>query len=196
MGTVDAPDDAELGDRLRAGDEDALRELYRRFAGAVFTVARAYVHDRARADDVVQQTFLNAWRAGGTLHHGSRLSPWLYQIARRCAIDAVRSEARRRQRPIPLAGGESSDPATVFEQSWEAFEVRRALDELPPAERETARLAHLEGLTHAEISTRLGVPLGTVKSRLDRAYRRLSATLAHLRPTNQTDVPAVLQEEG
>lgn len=191
-----APDDAELGERLRAGDPDALRELYRRFAGAVFTVARAYVHDRGRAEEVVQQTFLNAWRAGGTLHAGSRLSPWLYQIARRCALDAVRAEARRRRRPVPLASGQPNDPATVVEQTWEAFEVRRAIDALPPAERETARLAHVEGLTQREIAERLGVPVGTVKSRLGRAHRHLTEALAHVAPTNRSDVPAVLQEEG
>jgi RNA polymerase sigma-70 factor (ECF subfamily) len=60
-------------------------------------------------------------------------------------------------------------------------EVRRAIDELAPEEREVVRLQHLDGLTHAEIAERLGIPLGTVKSRSYRAHRQLAARLGHLR---------------
>ena len=68
----------------------------------------------------------------------------------------------------------------AFERTWEAFEVRAALDQLPSDEREVVRLAHFEGLTHSEIADRLDVPVGTVKSRSFRAHRRLAGLLAHL----------------
>lgn len=196
-GRVPGDHDDALVERLRAGDAEAVRELYRQYAGAVLTVARAYVNDPGAAEEVVQQTFLNAWRAAGRLEPGRPISPWLYQIARRCAVDAIRRDARqlasvRRDPSVPGA----DDPATEFERSWQGFEVRRALDRLPPPERETVRLAHEEGLTHAEIAGRLDVPIGTVKSRLGRAYRRLEAALDHLAPANRADHVGVLQEEN
>jgi len=191
------PDD-DLGARLRAGDPEALRALYQRYAGAVLTVARAFLADREAADDVVQQTFLQAWRAAHRIDPGRSLSPWLYQIARNCAIDALRRSAR-----TPLAAAPSAEiaaPGTpTFEQTWEAFEVRRAIDELPEVERDTVRLAHLDGLTHPEIAAFLGVPIGTVKSRLGRAYRRLEESLAHLdgqQSANRPARPHVVKSEG
>ncbi len=73
-----------------------------------------------------------------------------------------------------------------FERTWEAFEIRRAIDDLPPDERVVMKLAHLDGMTQAEISQALDVPLGTVKSRANRAHRRLAAALRHLIFENQT----------
>ncbi|MGI9642150.1 MAG: sigma-70 family RNA polymerase sigma factor, partial [Acidimicrobiia bacterium] len=74
------------------------------------------------------------------------------------------------------------------------FEVRRAIDDLPPQERTVVRLSHLDGLTHAEIAERLDLAVGTVKSRMHRAHRRLAAALSHMFPANQPESPAV--EEG
>ena len=68
----------------------------------------------------------------------------------------------------------------AFERTWEAFEVRAALDQLPGDEREVVHLAHFEGYTHSEIADKLRVPVGTVKSRSFRAHRRLAGVLSHL----------------
>ena len=77
-----------------------------------------------------------------------------------------------------------------FERTWEAFEVRRALDDLPPDERHVMKLVHLEGMTQAEVAEALGIPVGTVKSRSNRAHRRLAAALRHLLPdTDRTANP-------
>jgi RNA polymerase sigma-70 factor (ECF subfamily) len=171
-----------LVEDFRAGDPDAVRAVYRRYAGAVHTVARSVVGpDEALCADVVQQTFTKAWRAARTFDSDRSLGPWLYAIARRTAIDALRSE----RRPTRGDHAPETDVEVVtlsFEQAWEAHEVRSALDDLPPDEREVVRLAHLLGLSHAEVADRLGVPLGTVKSRMHRAHRRLAAALAHLLP--------------
>ena len=110
--------------------------------------------------------------------------PWLATIARRVAIDIHRREQPSRSRPLDDAG--STDPALIaeppdIERSFEAWELRRALDELPADERELVELNHLQGLTHSEIAEQLGVPVGTVKSRSFRAHRRLAARLGHLR---------------
>ena len=77
--------------------------------------------------------------------------------------------------------------APAFETTFQQFQVRRALDDLPDGEREVARLSHLVGLSHPEITDRLGVLVGTVKSRSARAHRRLAAALSHLGLTRSDD---------
>ena len=170
---------SDVIERFRAGDPDAVRAIYREHAGAVHTVARSIVHDPELAADVVQLTFVKAWRAARTFEGNRQLAPWLYSIARHTAIDMVRSESR------PTRGGHAPEtdvgiqPET-FERTWERFEVRRAVDALPAGEREVVRLSHLEGHTHEAIAERLGIPVGTVKSRSGRAHKRLAAALSHL----------------
>lgn len=164
---------------FRAGDPEAVRAVYQRHAGAVHTVARSLVGDPELAADVVQQTFVKAWRAAASFEEGRELAPWLYSIARRTAIDALRSERR------PTMGDHAPEvdpPVTTisFERTWEVLEVRQAVEQLPEAEREVVRLSHLLGLTHVEVAERLGVPVGTVKSRSGRAHKRLAAALGHL----------------
>jgi len=172
--------------RFRIGDPDAVRAVYMRYSGAVHTVARSIVGNQDLADDVVQQTFVKAWRAASTFDANRDLAPWLYSIARRTAIDMIRYERR------PTRGGHVGETdvgidTISFERTWEIFEVRRAIDDLPEAERVVVALSHLEGLTHAEIAERLQIAPGTVKSRSHRAHRRLAAALSHLLPENQTN---------
>lgn len=177
--------------RFRSGDPEAVREIYGRYAGAVRTVARSLVRDPELADDVVQQTFLKAWQAATQFDERREISPWLYAIARRSAIDLL----RRERRPTVADHDPEADVgvhAVSFERTWEVYELRRALDQLPPEEREVMRLSHLLGLTHPEIAERTGVPLGTVKSRSARAHRRLAASLGHLLgDANRPDVDHV-----
>jgi RNA polymerase sigma-70 factor (ECF subfamily) len=170
---------SDLTERFRAGDPDAVREVYRLHAGAIHTVARSIVRDRELAAEVVQQTFVKAWRAAPR-HDGDRdLAPWLYSIARHTAIDVLRAESR------PTRGGHEREVEVgvedvTLERTWESYEVRRALDDLPDGEREVVRRSHLLGFTHEQIAEQLDIPIGTVKSRSGRAHRRLAAALAHL----------------
>ena len=176
--------DTELAARLRAGDELAIRELYERYGGLVFTVARRVVGDRDRADDVTQQAFVKAWEHRDRFEPGRDFAPWLATIARRAAIDRLRYDQRR-----PTSSREVADPgdgaltadepdAAALERAWM---VRSAIDALDPAEREVVQLQHVEGCSHQEIADRLGVAVGTVKSRSFRAHRRLARRLEHLR---------------
>ena len=144
------------------------------------------------------QTFVQAWRAAASFERGREIAPWLYSIARHTAIDTLRSEAR------PTRGGHQPEvdvqiESQSMEQTWERFEVRRAIDALPPDEREVVRRSHLLGHTHEEIAEQLGVPVGTVKSRSGRAHKRLATSLAHLQTTqpgaNQSAAPTVLIDE-
>jgi RNA polymerase sigma-70 factor (ECF subfamily) len=181
----------QLLDRFRAGDPEAVRDVYQRYGGAVTTVARSIVGDPELAAEVVQQTFTKAWRAASSFDRNRDLAPWLYSIARRTAIDTLRAESR------PTRGGhgpEVDQPVTTlsFERTWEIFEVRQAVDDLPIEERVVVQLSHFGGLTHPEIAERLNIALGTVKSRSHRAHRRLAAALSHLLPANQDGLPDVL----
>lgn len=142
----------------------------------MFTVALSILGDPGLAADATQQTFLKAWRAASTYDAGRDFAPWIYAIARRTSIDIYRKE-----RPVmPLADIDKVDHGPDLEGVWESFEVRLALDRLTDDEREVVRLSHFEGLTHSQIADRLGIPLGTVKSRSHRAHRRLVELLSHL----------------
>jgi RNA polymerase sigma factor (sigma-70 family) len=172
-------DDVELNERFRAGDEAAVRLVYERHGRAMFATAMSVLGDRELAADAVQLAFVKAWRASSSYDPGRDLRPWLATITRRVAIDVYRREAQSR-RSEPRADVEPSVIPLAFERTWEAFEVRTALDRLPDEEREIVRLAHFGGLSHSEIAEKLRVPIGTVKSRSSRAHRRLATLLSHL----------------
>ncbi|MDX1448517.1 MAG: RNA polymerase sigma factor, partial [Acidimicrobiia bacterium] len=153
-------------------------DLYRRYAGAVTTVARSGLWSDDLVADAVQQTFVKAWRARADFDPNRPFAPWLYAIARRTVIDLVRRE-RRRQHPEPPNEAIVTLP-TELSDVWEKFQVRVALDELPDEERQVLRQIYFEGRTQVETAGVLGIPLGTVKSRSHRAHQRLSELLGHL----------------
>jgi len=171
--------DIDIGG-FRAGEPDAIRAVYRQYGPAVKTVARSVLgRDSESVADVVQLTFTKAWKAASTFEEGRDLAPWLYAIARRCAIDVARHENR------PTTGGHAPETDAAveppsFQKTWERYEIRRVIDTLPNGEQDVVRLQHMVGLTHNEIAIRLDVPLGTIKSRSNRAHRRLAAALGHL----------------
>lgn len=169
----------DLVERFRSGDAAAVREVYNRYAGPVYTVALAALGDRELAAEAVQTTFLKAWRSSQHFDTSRELGPWLYAIARRVAVDIWRKE----RRPTQSGHDEEVDVAVVplsIEQTWEAWEVRSALAELPPDERRVVHMAHYLGMSQTEIAERLRIPLGTVKSRSYRAHRKLAGALNHL----------------
>lgn len=164
--------------RFAEGDPDAVRRLYERYGRAVFTVAVRSLGDRGLAEEAVQQTFLQAWRAAGSFDADRDPAPWLYAIARRVAVDLYRRERRHTH------DNEEREVAVLppsFERTWEAWAVRSALDRIPEEERDVLRATHFLGMTHEEAAEHLGIPVGTVKSRSHRAHRRMAELLAHLR---------------
>ena len=187
-------DDRELARRFPSGDEDVVRAVYERYGRAVHTIAVSVLHDQSAAADVVQSTFLNAWKAAARFTPDRELGPWLYSIARRQAIDVY-----RRNRRLEVTDSDTMDIVELppsLERTWEAWEVRLALDKLPPDEREVVRLAWFEGLSHPEVAERVGVPVGTVKSRMHRAHGRLAKLLAHIAPENRAAPPGVQEGDG
>ena len=171
--------DLQLHSRFRAGEETAVRDVYeqlrrRHVRHGDVGVGQSRPRRRRRAAGLRQGLARVAH-----LRSGRELRPWLATITRRAAIDVYRRELTARR----SAAGTDQDATVIpvaFERTWEAFEVRSALEQLPPDEREVMRLSHFEGLAHPEIAEKLGVPVGTVKSRSHRAHRRLASLLSHL----------------
>ena len=167
--------DDELAQRLRDGDEKALRTAYDRHGGAVLYLAQRLLGNRADAEDVTQVTFMAAWagRDGYDPQRGSMLG-WLLGIARRKAVDRLRSAARdervtetvRRQAAPP-------DEREIPEQVVDRLIVADELGRLPAEQRRTLELAFFDDLTHPQIAAVTGLPLGTVKSHIRRGMANL-----------------------
>jgi RNA polymerase sigma factor (sigma-70 family) len=171
-------------ERFRNGDDDAVRSLYQQYGRLVFTIAIRILGDRQLAEDATQQAFLQAWRASSSFDSTRDPAPWLATITRRVAIDMQRSEARRPATSLEVTSAD--EPALVSlppsaEEVWETWQVRAAIDDLQPDEREVVRLQHIEGHSQSEIAARLGLAIGTVKSRSYRAHQHLASRLKHLR---------------
>ena len=176
--------------RFRDGDPDAVRSVYREFGSLVFAVSLRALGSRDLAEEATQQTFVKAWRSAASFDPGRELGPWLATIARRTAIDLHRRQVRHGTDPLSEAAVD--DPAVVelppgVDRAYDIWAVRQAIDELPAEEQEIMRLHHLEELTQVEVAERLGLPIGTVKSRSHRAHRRLAARLGHLRNGGDDD---------
>jgi len=172
--------DEALPALVARGDESALAELYDRFGRVAYGLALRIVRDQTLAEDAVQDAFLAAWRTAVSFDPGrGKASTWLLTLVHRRAVDVVRREERRRTEALdaePLAGGESTDETAEVRE--ERRRVQAALAQLPPDQRQALELAYYGGLSQSELAERLGVPLGTVKSRMFAALARLRDLLA------------------
>ncbi|WP_165983877.1 RNA polymerase sigma factor [Streptomyces sp. YIM 98790] len=184
-GRADGLSAVALAERFSRGDPEAVAEVYRRYAGVMRAAALRVLGDRELAMEAVQQGFVQAWRAAGSVDASRDLRPWLSVIAQRAAIDVHRRE-RNRLAQVPLEDEHHARPAPEgseadsLERAWLRSQVRTALARLHPDERAVIGLAYFQGLSQREIGHAQGIPLGTVKSRTTRAQRRLAALLAHL----------------
>jgi RNA polymerase sigma-70 factor (ECF subfamily) len=170
--------------RFRAGESDGVRAVYREYGRLVYAVCRNQLSSPHLAEEAAQQTFLKAWRSAATVDPGRDLAPWLATIARRTAIDVYRQEARETTSDlddVPVAHPALVQQPVAIERTYDAWQVRQALDELPEDERIIVQLQHLEGMTQSAVAERLHIAVGTVKSRSYRAHKKLAARLGHLR---------------
>ncbi|AGJ54600.1 RNA polymerase sigma factor [[Kitasatospora] papulosa] len=165
--------------RIRAGDREAFAALYEEHARAVYNHALRLTGDRSTAEEVMSETFLAAWRARrGVEPEGGSLRPWLFGIATNRARNANRGTGRRlaflsrRSAPEPVADIADATAGRV-DDARRLAAVRRALGGLRRQEREVLVLCVWSGLDYAEAAEALGIPVGTVRSRLSRARDRL-----------------------
>jgi RNA polymerase sigma factor (sigma-70 family) len=161
-------------------DESALAELYDRVGGTAYGLAFRVLRDEALAEDAVQEAFLAVWRSADAYkRERAKPSTWILTVVHRRAVDLVRREERRRGEPLEAAPEPTSAPADedVTLHARRAA-VQAALTELSDDQRQALELAYYGGLTQSELAERLGVPLGTVKSRMFAGLGRLRELLA------------------
>jgi len=165
--------DLALARAFARRERDALDRAYARFGRRLLAVAFAVLGEREAAEDALHDALLRAWDAGTYRPERGALGPFLAACVRNEAITNVRSDSRRRRRELRAvaADEECVDPA-------EALSVRAALAALPAEQRTALDYAYYRGLTHVEIARELRLPLGTVKSRIALAMRKLALELA------------------
>jgi RNA polymerase sigma-70 factor (ECF subfamily) len=162
----DPKDERALIARIRAGDESAMAEMYDRYSGIVYGVALRVLGNTSAAEDVLQEVFLQLWRNPQAFDADrGRLAPWLAVIARNRSIDLLRKRPMEDDiDELPISTGvnledEASERIAIDK-------VRGVLAQLPAEQRKMLEMAYFEGLTHTEIASKTGEPLGTVKTRI------------------------------
>lgn len=175
--------DAALLAQSAAGDRDAFDEIVRRHHASVFRLARLLVNKSDAAEDVLQQTFLSAWRGAGGFRAQASARTWLLTIARNAAWRMRERVAREALAETPLdelgtqAGWGGPDPETLAMAAEQRERLHEAFAGLTVEEREVLTLRDLEGLSGDETAALLGVTVPAMKSRLHRARMRLAARL-------------------
>lgn len=184
-GRLPEPSDEALLAGLAAGRLEDLDALYERYKTMAYGIARRITADDVLAEDVVQDAFLGVWRSADRYVAGKgSVRTWLLSIVHHRAIDAIRRRRPASELPEEAEGARTPDALTMPDVWGEVSgnldrdTVGAALAVLPAAQREAVELAYFSGLTQAEIATRTGVPLGTVKGRVRLALVTLRRELA------------------
>lgn len=188
---MDEPD-PQVVKAARRGDLRAFETLVRRYQGDVWRLACHLVHNPSVADDITQDAFVRAFRFLPDYRGDAKFSTWLFSIARNCARDEMRRAGRRQRTQDALSPEpEESRPETF------SMEVREALAALPLDLREPLLLIDLAGSSYREVAGALGVPEGTIKSRVHRARELLAEALGpgvRRTKTGLTDVKRLTHE--
>jgi RNA polymerase sigma factor (sigma-70 family) len=172
--------DRVLAARLIARESEALAEAYRQYAGLVLGMCRRVLHDETLAEDATQEVFAFLWRFPDRFDpsRGS-LRTWLGLLAHRRSVDRVRSENRRirKEEQFDVPAPAVSDVENLVTATWLSDRVRHALERLPSEQREAVVLAYYGDRSYRQVAMELGIPEGTVKSRVRLALRRLDTLL-------------------
>lgn len=168
---------------LRVGrdqDDSAFETLFRHYGPRIRAFMRKRCGDATQAEELMQETFANVWRRAGSFDPArGTVSAWIYTVARNTSVDVF----RRRNRPEfdpqdPALVPEAAEQAdTVMEMRQSAERLRLAMRDLPGEQSEVLKLSFFDELSHSVIAERLGIPLGTVKSRIRMAFSRLRDSL-------------------
>ena len=166
-------------------DLDALEALHSRYSGLVYALAMSKLRDRCAAEEVTQDTFFNLWRRASSYKpQRGKVKGWLFSIAYNRTIDELRKRRRDYNRfkyDVDLSNRPTEsrvdDPIEYAAAQGQGRILRDALTTLRPEQREVVTLAYFGGLTHSEISRKLDQPLGTVKTRMRLAMKKLRTVL-------------------
>ena len=178
--------DEQLVTLVTQGETQALGALYDRHSRAVYGFVLHMLREPARAEEITQEVFLNLWLKAGTFRpdRGS-FHAWIMTVSHHRVVDELRRD-RRQQNTLAEAGRDllvsglmpQDGPEAGAQRSEEGAAVRRALNTLPPEQKQVVELAYYQGFTQSEIAQRLHQPLGTVKTRTRMAMQKLRAALS------------------
>jgi RNA polymerase sigma-70 factor (ECF subfamily) len=165
----------ELVVLLNEQSNDAFNYLYDHYSGALFTIINQIVPDKDTAGDVLQEVFVNIWKKINTYDSAKgRLFTWMLNIARNAAIDKIRSKGYRdNQRNQPIIGTENGGMEMSSNPVVNDVGLKKVLTTLNEEYRRLIDLSYFQGFTHEEIAKMLGIPLGTVKTRIRTAISQL-----------------------
>jgi RNA polymerase sigma-70 factor (ECF subfamily) len=177
--------DQELLMLIALQRREALETLYERFSGAIYSMAAHMLRDRGAAEEVTQDTFFKVWTRASSFHPDrGKVTSWLFSIAHHRIIDEARRHRRRHQvqvyqdiETIHQQPDDSNDPVRYTMLQLQRGKIKDALVTLSKEQRDVVVLAYYGGLSHSEIAKRLEQPLGTVKTRMRLALKKLRGTL-------------------
>src|SRR5579862_2213133 len=186
---MDASEAAAVLARARQGDGDAFRALVERHSRSVFRLAYRMTGNEQDAEDVVQESFLRAYRQLGRFESRANFGTWLYRITANCSVDLMRSKQARHDQTrkdslddaMELASPNEASPERLAESAQINRRVQDALGGLSPLERAAFTLRHYEGRSIDEISKTLGLGTSAAKHSVFRAVKKLRLALAPLR---------------
>ena len=174
----DSASDAELLARVGERDRKAFEILYGRYVRPVFGLALRRLGDRGHAEDAVQEAFAAIWRSASTYRpERGAAGGWLYTVARNAIVDRLRRNGPTADSELPELASAEAGPDQQAEDSYVSWRVHRALEVLPPREREVIELAYWSGMSQSEVAEYLHLPLGTVKTRTRSGLARLASVL-------------------
>ena len=182
--------DRDLVERILKRDAFAFKELYNRYSEAIFSHLTRLVRDKAAAEDLVQEIFLRVWNRAEQWNDQGPFRAWLFRIASNLAFNHLRSVQRRREQPLEILPNSSDDeessargwmidaatlgPDALLELTERGKLLRQFIDELPEDKRDIFRMIYDAEMDVREVAERLGIPEGTVKSRLYHGRRRIA----------------------
>ena len=187
---MDATEAAAVLDRARQGDSEAFRALVEQHSRSVFRLAFRMTGNEQDAEDVVQESFLRAYRQLGRFESRANFGTWLYRIVSNCSVDLMRSKQARHDQvrgesldetAVDLPAADVPGPERMAQSAEIERRVQHALRELSPLERAAFTLRHYEGRSIDEISATLGLGTSAAKHSVFRAVKKLRAALAPLR---------------
>ena len=188
---MDATETAAVLARARQGDSDAFRALVEQHSRSVFRLAYRMTGNEQDAEDVVQESFLRAYRQLGRFESRANFSTWLYRIVSNCSVDLMRSKQARHDQvrgdsldqedAIELPAADVPGPERMAQSAEIDRRVQDALQELSPLERAAFTLRHYEGRSIDEIGATLGLGTSAAKHSVFRAVKKLRVALAPLR---------------